>query len=150
MSRSCSFSVCLLIVSTIGCGQPDEIRSYKVDKDSDRPPHVAMSKPAATPAQPQPPASAQQEVSYETPEGWKPGKRVMFANVSLEATKDGETAKITVTPMGAAQAALVPNIRRWREQQLGLPPISAEEIETSAEDVPVGDATAKFFELVGP
>ncbi|MCG8586046.1 MAG: hypothetical protein MI757_15165, partial [Pirellulales bacterium] len=39
---------------------------------------------------------------------------------------------------------------RWREQQLGLPPISAEEIETSAEDVPVGDATAKFFELVGP
>jgi hypothetical protein len=143
----CSLAISLCI---IGCSEPEPILSYTVDKvevKTAQQPRIESQSPQET-AQPHKPAQ-QGSLVYDTPAGWKQAAKVMFADASLAVTDGDETAKITVSPMGAAQAALIPNVTRWR-RQLGLGPISAKEIESSVEKIKVGDATAQFLKIVGP
>ena len=137
----------LAVFFVAGCGEPEQIRTYTVEKLADWRPRIVIEEPQ--PAPQQAPAKQPGKLNYDTPAGWQTAANVMFADVSLAVTDGNETAKITVSPMGIAQSALVPNVNRWR-RQLGLTPISQAEIEKSLVEIKVGDATAKFFEFIGP
>ena len=78
------------------------------------------------------------------PDGWEQAPRVQFASISLMVTEAGNSAKITVSPMPAASVALVPNVNRWR-RQIGLPPATEKAINEAAEELKIGDTTAKLF-----
>lgn len=83
---------------------------------------------------------------YVLPEGWtrKPAGRMRLAE--FEA-RDGERrATISVSTAGGELAA---NVNRWREQ-IGLPLLSAAELDDSLKKIPVGNLPGDYAVLFGP
>jgi len=95
-------------------------------------------------------------LSYDTPAGWKPGERVITrggVRVAREAAfvvSEGEQqAEITVTSLPASAGAILPNANRWRSQ-IGLPPLSTEQLDAEQTSIELGGSDGAYFRFVGP
>jgi len=98
----------------------------------------------------QPVAPDQAELAapeYQVPDGWKKVKPKAFS-VATFRTGDGDrAAEITVSSVGGG---LLLNVNRWRSQQLGLPPVSQEELLKDLRTLDVDGTKAAYVELIGP
>lgn len=86
--------------------------------------------------------------TWKLPEGWQelPGGEFRFATLRLPASSaGGKPLEITVSSAGGDVLA---NINRWRGQ-VGLGPISADELAKTTETFKVGEYEATFVSLTG-
>jgi hypothetical protein len=84
---------------------------------------------------------------WELPEGWtqEPGNQFRFATLRMG---DGDPpVEVAVTKMPSGQD-VASNVNRWREQ-LGLPPLSASDVESSLKKMPAGEIQLLVFDESG-
>jgi hypothetical protein len=125
------------------------------------PPMMAGHPPAAAQAPPaaanQPPAEESEapptaeQITYELPEGWsEAGSRPMVLKVIKITSEAGEAdLAISVYPVHGSMADPLSNVNRWRGQ-VGLPPITTEELPESTEEVTVSEDKATLVTLLNP
>lgn len=88
-------------------------------------------------------------VKYDTPEGWQPGKVGGMRKAAFTVSEGDRSAEITVIDLAGEAGERLPNVNRWRGQ-VGLEPISAEELAKSMQQVEMGSLKGDYVELVGP
>jgi hypothetical protein len=83
------------------------------------------------------------------PQGWQelPGDQMKVGNYAIER-KDGAKAQVTVIPLPGAASNELDNVNRWRGQ-VGLPPITSEELNKAARQIKVAGEPARLFEVSG-
>ncbi len=68
-------------------------------------------------------------------------------NYAIEG-KDGAKAQVTIIPLPGAPGSELDNVNRWRGQ-VGLAPISSDDLKKAATQIQIADAPARFFEMSG-
>lgn len=94
-----------------------------------------------------PPAAATSgsSLTFETPDGWEPGRTSAMRAASFKVTDGDREVDISAMTAGGDELA---NVNRWRGQ-VGLQPISQAELDESAREIDVDGSTGRLFELVG-
>jgi hypothetical protein len=100
----------------------------------DRMPPAAVKKPKS-------------DIGHRAPEGWKKAPNTSFSKLAFEVRDGGEKASVTVTPLSEMGGGLEANVKRWREEQLGLAPLSDAEVRKLAEEIPVDGITSQYVDL---
>ena len=110
---------------------------------------AGIEEPAGGEALAAPPSS----VTYEAPPEWELGQRVVSRSafaVPREAAfvvkEDDRSAEITIT---AAGGDVLQNVNRWRGQ-VGLEPITEEQLAEEAKKVDMNGVEGEYFRLIGP
>ena len=100
--------------------------------------------------QEQPPDNGQAApLTYETPEGWKPGRTGGLRKAAFEISADGRKAEMTVIDLAPGAAGLLPNINRWRLQiQLGK--MTQAQLDKQIQKIKVDGHPGHYIYLVGP
>ncbi len=113
-----------------------------------------MKPPFAGGANPHAPA-ADEKLTYTVPEGWKEADRVVRRGgievryeAALKVEEGGASALLTVSKFPEGAGGLLPNVNRWRDQ-VGLPPLSKEELFKVGTDVKVGDSGGLAVDFKG-
>lgn len=141
--------LCLALLFS-GCGRNDT-QSYRVPKEAptmsqaDLPtghPNLSADGPAAAPA-------AKPRLSWTKPEGWNelPPGQMRAASFNVKGD-DGKQADVSVIPLPGAAGGDLANVNRWRGQ-VGLAPLSAEELAKTAEAVEIAGQAAQLYAMVG-
>jgi hypothetical protein len=98
---------------------------------------------------------ASSNLVHQAPAGWTPGELevsrggIAVRREAVYEVKDGEQrVEITVTKLPAAAGATLPNVNRWRGQ-IGLDPISAEQLEQEKRQLQFGGTPADYVEFTG-
>jgi hypothetical protein len=141
LRQAAILSACLALF-LCGCNR-DEIRTYKVPKESAIQANVATPLPDTTvPTRPAPPA-------FKIPSGWKEleptGMRVAAFHIEDQT---GHKADISITPLGGVAGVEMESVNMWREA-LSLPRVSPEEFAKSGDAVQIGTAQGKLYEISG-
>jgi len=154
----------LLILSAsllaFGCKPAPQVARYEVKSDAAPAPAAAPAAPVAAQAAPSPavaapmaaPASMKAEAaSFDAPKwgklpaGWSVGpENAMRKATWIVAGPDGTKAEIAVNVFPGNVGGQTANVNRWRGQ-IGLPPVSGEEIAAAAKSVKVGGRDSKRF-----
>src|SRR5437762_12665268 len=105
-----------------GCERDDKVVVYTTPKDAPRNNPTVPPNPAASPTpvideSKLPPA--QTEIQWTVPQGWQqqPGAEMRYASFLI--WPDHPEIQLTVIPLGAEAADVLPNVNRW-EGQVGL------------------------------
>ncbi len=156
----------LFLLLVAGCHR-DAIKVYRVAKDQDQPPQqTAPALPTDSPNPSLPPghpdissaaagsmpaasASALPQLTWKTPDGWTevPPSEMRVASFKVTAA-DGKSADVSVIPLPGLAGSDDANVNRWRGQ-VGLSPVSADELKKSAEDVTAAGQPAQLYDLAG-
>jgi hypothetical protein len=91
------------------------------------------------------PTDATGPLDYTVPSGWSPGRQSAMRAAAFLVNRDGQQVEITAMTAGGDWLA---NVNRWREQ-VGLTPVTAEELSASERKLPVDGADGLYVELVG-
>lgn len=133
-------AISLAAVVMTGCQRADEIQRYQVPK----------SRSSKT----SPSKADDVGFTFETPETWETGQRVVSRGgitIAYEAaftvTDGDKRLDISVSRMPTGGSSLM-NVNRWRTQ-VGLGPIEADQFDRSVEAIEIGGSAAKYVELVG-
>src|SRR4030095_3551043 len=133
-----------LLMFAGGCGR-DDVKVYRVAKETSPAPAQATM-PAG---HPDISTAANPQLKWKTPEGWNevpPGEmRVASFNVK---GKNGKQADVSVIPLPGAAGGDAANVNRWRGQ-LGLAPVTPEELQKAAQKVEVAGQPAELHDIVG-
>jgi hypothetical protein len=132
------------------CGR-DDIKSYRVPKEAPAMtqaglpsghPDISAGGPAAAPA-------ATPRLSWTKPEGWNeaPPGQMRAASFKVK-TDDGKQADVSVIPLPGAAGGDLANVNRWRGQ-VGLAPLSAQELAKTAEAVEIAGQPAQLYDVAG-
>ena len=156
----------LLFLPVAGCHR-NEVKVYRVAKDQEQPSPQsapAMSTDSPNPSLPPghpdissapgaslPPASesARPQLTWTTPEGWTevaPGE-MRVASFKIQG-QNGKQADVSVIPLPGMPGTDDANVNRWRGQ-VGLPPVSPEELKTSGENVEAAGQPAQIYDIAG-
>ncbi|MFV2065448.1 MAG: hypothetical protein ACC645_00600 [Pirellulales bacterium] len=97
------------------------------------------------------PKDAPHQPTWTLPEGWRqdPAKGMRYATVRF-GPQDGPLA-MSVIPLqtaGDAETYTLMNINRWRSQ-LGLPPITAEQLDAETESIELPEGKATMVRFLG-
>jgi len=142
----------LLSLALAGCGR-DDVKVYKVANDQSAPP---ASAPAAQPMTPPgdmtvPPAAqaGAPQLKWTLPDGWiqKPAEGMRLGSFSAPG-KNGQLVDISIVPLSGMAGGDLNNVNRWRGQ-VGLAPITETDLAQQGQDVPVGDASARLYDMAG-
>jgi hypothetical protein len=155
-----------LLLLNAGCHR-DEVKVYRVAKDQDQTrqqtaPALPTDSPnpslppghpdiSAIPGASLPPASesARPQLTWKTPEGWTevaPGE-MRVASFKIQG-QNGKLADVSVVPLPGMPGTDDANVNRWRGQ-LGLPPVSPEELKKSGENVEAAGEPAQLYDIAG-
>lgn len=85
-------------------------------------------------------------VQYVAPADWASSPPSQFNLAAFNVAEGAEKLRITISD---AQGDLLSNINRWRAQELSLPPIDADQLQTAVTKMKVGGRDASFVELIG-
>lgn len=131
-----------------GCGQ-EPVQVYRVEKTPEAPSarsphggmphgHPEMSDPATRPS-----------VKWSTPEGWveQPASGMRVGSFFVMAG-DKPQGFVSIVPLAGTGGGDFNNINLWRSQ-VGLEPVSEQEIKKSAEPVEMGGQPAWMYDLAG-
>ncbi len=161
------FSVLVpLLFLAAGCHR-DEVKVYRVAKDQDQPqqqttsalptdspnPSLPPGHPdiSSTPAASLPAASASAlpQLTWEKPDGWTevPPSEMRVASFKVTGA-DGKSADVSVIPLPGLAGRDEANVNRWRGQ-VGLSPVSPEELQKSAENVEAAGQPAQLYDIGG-
>jgi hypothetical protein len=127
-----------------GCGR-DDVKVYRVAKEKPSTPS-----PATMPAgHPDITGAGGPQLKWKTPEGWNevPPGEMRVASFSVKG-KEGKQADVSVIPLPGAAGGDAANVNRWRGQ-LGLAPVTPEELQKAAQKVEVGGQPAELHDVVG-
>ena len=133
----------LAALALTGCGR-DEIKVYHIPKETP-PPRADGNMPAGHPDISAMPAKS--GLTWKTPEGWsevKPGE-MRVASFSIKGN-DGKQADVSVIPLPGLAGGDAANVNRWRGQ-VGLPPVTAEELQKAAQSVEIGGQPAELHDV---
>ena len=165
-------SACLLLIlasfllCVVGCHR-DDVKVYRVAKDDNQPqqpsappmstdtPNPSLppghpdinSAPGALPTMSRP---AMPQLTWKTPDGWTevPAGEMRVASFKIQGP-DGKQADVSVIPLPGLSASIDDaNVNRWRGQ-VGLSPVSSEELKKSAEHVQAGGQPAQLYDIAG-
>ncbi len=134
-----------------GCRKEEQITRYTVPK-----PHVLhaanhVERAETDPHVTQDPSSAAKgPLTYETPEGWLPGKAGGMRKAAFRVRRNRQQVDITVIDLAAAAGKLLPNIKRWRRQIQMEESVTQEKLDREIKQIKVGPVTGHYIELVGP
>jgi hypothetical protein len=106
--------------------------------------HPEVSAPEET----EKPAAGNAAFDFTTPKGWSPGKPSAMRKASLAIAKDEMVADVSVFAFPAESNDLLSNVNRWR-QQVGLKPVTKEELEKGVKKLDVSGESGDYVELVG-
>ena len=156
----------LLLALAAGCRR-DEVKVYQTSKDQDQ--AQAQSAPAQPTDSPTPalppghpdissmpglaagtmPANGPAPLTWKTPNGWTQLAPGQMRVGSFKVTgAGGKTADVSIIPLGGTAGGDVANVNRWRGQ-VGLAPVSADEIKQAAQSVEVAGQPADLYEISG-
>jgi hypothetical protein len=100
--------------------------------------------------EPPPPKRSAKPLDFDLPEGWKEQSaagKMWAAGFRVDA--DGQSAEITVTPLGGPAGGIAGNVNRWRGQ-VGLPESSEEQIMKESQTIEVARVSSTYVDLAGP
>jgi hypothetical protein len=153
-----------------GCHR-DSVQVYTVSTDENQtpPPLAAMPPPNAAstddaqlppghpdissmPAGSLPDASAGQTpvpLTWTTPDGWTsvPPSEMRVASFKVSGA-NGKMADVSIVPLPGMAGGDAPNVNRWRGQ-VGLTPISDDQVQSSAESIVAGGEPASLYDIGG-
>jgi len=156
----------LLLVLAAGCHR-DDVKVYQTTKDSDQTP--ASTAPAQSTDSPNPPlppghpdisslpgmsptatpGAGSAQLTWKTPAGWTELAPGQMRVGSFKITgADGKLADVSIIPLGGVAGGNVANVNRWRGQ-IGLEPVSADEINKIAQAVEIAGQPAEMYALSG-
>jgi len=127
------FAALALASLNVGCKE-EGIQSYTIPSESYFP-----SSPTAP------------IVSWLTPKGWiemASSSSMRYATFAIKGLH-GHNVDVSITPLPAMRGGELENVNRWRGQ-VGLDPITQEELDKQAEEVRVGDTDARLFDMTSP
>jgi hypothetical protein len=156
----------MLLLLVAGCHR-DEVKVYRVAKDQEQPQQqTAPALPTDSPNPSLPPghpdissaaaaslpaasASALPQLTWKTPDGWTevPPSEMRVASFKV-AGPDGKSADVSVIPLPGLAGSDEANVNRWRGQ-VGLSPVSPDELKKSAEDVEAAGRPAQLYDIAG-
>jgi hypothetical protein len=125
------------LVNLVGTSQPGSMMS---------PPFARGGLTNPPPIQP----TAAAQVTYTTPDGWSPGKSGGMRKAAFEVIEGDQKAEITVIdlPRTGHAGDRLANVNRWRGQ-VGLEPVTAEQLKSAMKAIDVGPLRGDYVELVG-
>ena len=130
-----------------GCGQ-EKTEVYQVPKEK---PPVASAVPAmpALPGGLMAPPPGASGVKWKLPAGWEelPPGQMRVGNFLIKSPQ-GEQAQMTIIPLAGAAGGNLENVNRWRGQ-VGLAPITQEQLATTGEKVVVAGQPSEMFDMSG-
>jgi hypothetical protein len=104
--------------------------------------------PSATAPPVMPKHESQSRITYTRPESWTElpvsGMRV----AAFRVVHEGQTAEITVIPLGGMAGGLLGNVNRWRKE-VGLPDINEDQLKRESKTIDVGGQNAVYVDLAG-
>lgn len=125
---------------TAGCRR-EEITIYTVPKDKPRPSPTMAERSARSRPLPM--------LSWVLPNDWKQAAAGQLSMATFSITgAGGEQAEVTITPLGNLGGRDVEIVNMWREQ-LGLDPLSREQVENQFEPVTVAGESGRMFQIEG-
>jgi hypothetical protein len=156
----------LLFLPAAGCHR-DAVKTYRVAKDQNQPqPQSAPALPTDSPNPTLPPGhpdissapgaslpavseSARPQLTWKTPEGWTevPPGEMRVASFKIQG-QNGKQADVSVVPLPGMPGTDDANVNRWRGQ-VGLSPVSPDELKKSAESVEAGGQPAQLYDIAG-
>jgi hypothetical protein len=122
-------------------------------------PFANAAPPVATPAAPpeqtpptqspptEPPAPRAGALKYDLPEGWTEAPADPMRKVSLR-TPGGAALSGFSFPLVGVMGDPLQNVNRWRGE-IGLEPITADDLKTQSEEIKLLGGDGSYFELVG-
>ncbi len=140
-------AVILVSVALSGCKDRDgEVKTYRTDKASPAPPAVQVD-PIPQPSAAMPPPQQTGPFVWDLPEGWiaQPGSGMRLATFLIPTGKT--QVECTVIPLSGPAGGVDDNVTRWR-RQLGLPPIDAAAVQSSALKAEGELGEFQYFKLV--
>jgi hypothetical protein len=155
-----------VLLLAAGCHR-DEVKVYRVAKDQDQAqPQTAPALPTDSPNPALPPGhpdissapgaslpaaseSARPQLTWKTPGGWTevPAGEMRVASFKIQG-QNGKQADVSVVPLPGLPGTDDANVNRWRGQ-VGLPPVSPEELKKSGENVEAAGQPAKLYDIAG-
>jgi hypothetical protein len=156
----------LLFLLVAGCHR-DEVKTYRVAKDQNQPqPQSAPAMSTDSPNPTLPPGhpdissasmapglaasgSAQPQLTWQTPEGWTevPPGEMRVASFKIQG-QNGKQADVSIIPLPGLPGSNDANVNRWRGQ-VGLSPVSPDELKKSAESIEAGGQPAQLYDIAG-
>ena len=156
----------LLLLLAAGCHR-DEVKTYRVAKDQEQSPSQTVpalptdsSNPSLPPGHPDissapvtsPLATSRAglpQLTWQTPDGWMEvaAGEMRVASFKIQG-QNGKQADVSVIPLPGLAGSDDANVNRWRGQ-VGLPPVSPEELKKSAESVEAGGQPAQLYDVAG-
>jgi len=122
------WAVCFGIVfSAAGCGEPDEVRRYRVPRVEHR--AVALSLP-----------------DYQAPKDWKPKDRQRGEFARFKQSYQVGKSEVSVTAFAGSVGSLLQNINRWRDK-VGLEPVK--ELPRDVGKIKVAGADGDYVDIQG-
>ncbi len=88
-------------------------------------------------------------LTYETPDGWIPGRIGGLRKAAFEIAAEGQHAEMTVIDLAPAAAELLPNINRWRGQ-IQLDKMTQAQLDEQLQKIEVDGNQGQYIDLVGP
>ena len=154
------FAAALLLFA--GCEKEDEqIKVYRVEKaplqsPAPQPPATSMSMPPNHPpieARPSPAAAPSAAVNpsgnVPAPPHWEAQPLAQMRQASFLVRGDGgATADISLVTLGPSSGDVLANVNRWRDQ-LGQPPITAEELPNIVQHLPEARGHVAVVDIEG-
>ncbi|HEU5395578.1 MAG TPA: hypothetical protein VFV81_00325, partial [Verrucomicrobiae bacterium] len=142
------------VLLAAGCKRQDnEIQTYRIAKDQPATATTNAELPAGHPdiaggAAAMGSAPAASPLTWTTPAGWTEVPPSEMRVASFKVNADGKSADVSVIPLPGMAGSDEANVNRWRGQ-VGLSPVSADDLQKSAETVTVGGQPAQLYDLAG-
>lgn len=111
------------------------------------PPAVMPAVPPAQAPAAEPPAPREGGLKYDLPEGWTEAPADPMRKVSLR-TPGGAALSGFSFPLVGVMGDPLQNVNRWRGE-IGLEPITADDLKTQSEEIELLGGDGSYFELVG-
>ena len=142
----------LMLLATVGCGR-DSVRVYTVDTNeavaaAPTAPMASGMPATMPPGLPVPDTSALPALKYTVPAGWETKPATQMRLASFGVSENGKAADISVVPLGGMGGGDLANVNRWRGQ-VGLQPVTEEEVLKLAEAVKVDGLTGNLYDVAG-
>jgi hypothetical protein len=120
---------------------------------SNRPAHGEMPPVAGGPGGlpgGMPGGTAKSPFAFDVPGEWVRQPQRGISVASFEIVDGKKRAEVTLTPLGAGGGGVVANVKRWREQQLGLPPATEADMMKDVASIRAAGKDAPYVDLANP
>jgi hypothetical protein len=142
--------LCLMAVTLFGAAlgagcRRDDVNVYYVSKD----PHAGMERtelPAGHPPMAGQPMGAR--AKWTVPVGWREAPLGTMRVASFRIVSGDKRAEVSVIPLAGTGGGDLENVNRWRGE-VGLPPLTEDELKKMTQLVQVDGKEASLFEMAG-